>query len=192
MIWAATFDRLFRERRKTMRRILGPLTLAGATLAAFAPAALASTDVQVHMSFTEPAVNPGCTVTNGVCGVGTVEPYGPATETIEFGAACNGTCDLCTVYRSSGSLFIEERLLNDGTCPGPPGAPCRPSNGRVFKPFIAPLGDTVVGGTGIFEGATGRLNGTVSGGGPVGGVAFGSSTGGATRIALSGTITLAS
>jgi hypothetical protein len=175
-----------------MRRIVLTLAIAGAALAAVAPGALAATDVQVQMSFTEPAVNPGCTVTNGVCGVGTVDPYGPATETIGFGAACSGTCDLRTVYLSSGSLFIHERALNDGTCPGPPGAPCRPSNGRVFKPFIAPLGDTVVGGTGIFEGATGTLSGTVSGGGPVGGVAFGSTTGGATRIALSGTITLAS
>jgi len=181
------------RKENPMRRVVLALVAAAAALTALASPALASTDVQVQMSFTEPAVNPNCTVANGVCGTGTVDPYGPATETIAFGAGCGGTCDLRTVYLSNGTLVIDERALGDGTCPGPPGPYCRPSNGQVFKPFIdVPLSDTIAGGTGIFQGATGTLSGTVSGEGPVGGSASGNLQGGSTRIALSGTVTLAS
>jgi hypothetical protein len=179
------------RKENPMRRIVLALVAAAAALTALASPALASTGVQ--MSFTEPAVNPNCTVANGVCGTGTVDPYGPATETIAFGAGCGGTCDIRTVYLSNGTLVIDERALGDGTCPGPPGPYCRPSNGQVFKPFTdVPLSDTIVGGTGIFQGATGTLSGTVSGEGPVGGSAPGNLQGGSTRIALSGTVTLAS
>src|SRR6266568_4929520 len=131
------------RKENPMRRIVLTLVAAAAALTALASPALASTDVQVQMSFTEPAINPNCTV----------DPYGPATETIAFGAGCGGTCDLRTVYLSNGTLVIDERALGDGTCPGPPGPYCRPSNGQVFKPFIdVPLSDTIVGGTGIFQG----------------------------------------
>lgn len=180
-----------------MRRFLLALTLACATVAGAAaagsvPAALAATDVQVQMNFTEQGVSPGCAVTDGMCGRGRVVPYGPATETIEFGAGCGGTCDLRTVFLPGGSLLIDEHS-GDGTCPGPPADyPCRPSSGQVFKPFMAPLSDTVAGGTGIFEGATGALSGTVFGAGPVSGSVSGTITGGVATISLSGTITLAS
>ena len=66
----------------------------GSSLALASPAS-ANTTVNIKMRFAEPAVNPDCAVTNGFCGQGVVLPLGPATETIEFGAACGGACVCC-------------------------------------------------------------------------------------------------
>jgi len=86
----------------------------------------AATDVAVYMTFVETAVDPGCAATDGACGTGSVDPFGRGRETIQFGAGCNGGCDLRNVYLPGGSLIFAERS-SDGTCPGPTGLPCRPS-----------------------------------------------------------------
>jgi hypothetical protein len=101
-------------------------------------------------------------------------PYGRATETIEFGAGCGGTCDLRTITLAEGTLVLDETFSNP-QCPGA----CK-SHG--FGPFSGTLTDVVNGdlSSGIFAGATGTLTGTVSG------------AGASTKIALSGTITLLS
>jgi hypothetical protein len=139
-----------------MRRLLLSGVLAIAALAFASPAA-ANTTVPVSMSFTEPIVPgfvQGCPVVQtGFCGSGVVLPFGHATEMIEFGA-CGPTCDLRTVNLAGGSIFINETFSNF-TCPGVCG-----SRG-LGQPGSGTLTDTVVGGTGIFDGATGNLSGTV-------------------------------
>ena len=74
---------------------------------------------------------------------------------------------------ADGSIFMEETASNF-SCPGVCG-----SHG-LGAPFSLTLTDVIVGGTGIFEGATGSLSGTVS------------IAGFHAQIKLSGTITLAS
>jgi hypothetical protein len=53
------------------------------------------------MTFLEPIVpdiHSGCGVVDvRPCGHGQVAPYGQATETIVFGGACGGSCDLRTI-----------------------------------------------------------------------------------------------
>ena len=125
---------------------------------AFASQAVANTTVSVKMTFAEPIVpafkSGDCPVVpEGFCGSGQVIPLGHATETIEFGASCGGTCDLRTIYLAGGSIIAEE-TFSDGTCPGA----CQPN---FAEPISGTLTDTVVGGTGIFTGATGTLTGTV-------------------------------
>jgi hypothetical protein len=140
-----------------MRRLL---LVAGLVLLplAFVSQAAADTTVSVTMTFTEPIVpgfRQGCPVVpEGFCGIGEVIPIGHATETIEFGAGCGGDCDLRTINLAGGSIFIEETFSNFA-CPGVCG-----SRGLGF-PNSGTLTDTVIGGTGIFEGATGTLTGTV-------------------------------
>jgi hypothetical protein len=124
--------------------MLGGLAVA---VLAFASQAIANTTVQVSMTFTEPIVpafkSGDCPVVpEGFCGSGQVIPLGHATETIEFSAACGGACDLRTINLAGGSIISEETFSN----PNCPGA-CQPN--------------FVVGGTGIFTGATGTLTGTV-------------------------------
>src|ERR1700747_3284166 len=86
-----------------MRRML---VIAG--LVAVASAALASqatggtTTVVASATFAEPltpALNSGClpSPSYGVCGSGEVNPFGHATDSVVFGGACGGGCDLRTI-----------------------------------------------------------------------------------------------
>jgi hypothetical protein len=145
--------------------------LAAAIVTAVMPmSAAAATAVPVRMTFIEPIRAQHCP---GNCGSGIVVPFGHATEQIEFGAGCGGTCDFRRVDLADGSIFLEESASNF-SCPGA----CQ-SRGSG-QPFSATLSDVVIGGTGIFEGATGSLSGTVTG------------TVLHAQVQLSGTITLAS
>ena len=125
-------------------------------VAAFPAAASASTTQFVTMTFTEP-IHPSITCPGFPevsCGTGEVLPLGQATEIVVFGAGCGGTCDLRTIYLAGGSLILEE-TASGGTCPG---GVCRPGPLELGQ---GSLTDVVVGGTGVFQGATGTLTGTV-------------------------------
>jgi hypothetical protein len=141
------------------------------TVAALAPGAQAATELTVAMTFTEPEFSKSCPFTDGFCGKGQVVPLGHATEVIHFEAGCGGACDLRTIYVAGGSLTADEQF-SDPTCPGVCGY-----RGRG-GPEGGTLTDTIVGGTGLFEGATGTLTGTVG------------TAGNTSWIKLSGTITL--
>lgn len=155
-------------------RIVTAAAIALVAALAIASPATAATSVPVKMSFTEPImqdVRSGCPVLQeGFCGNGIVLPYGHASETIVFGGACGGGCDLRTVNLPSGSIYIDEFFSNP-TCPGS----CRPN---PAEPDSGTLTDTVVGGTGLFAGATGNVSGSVTAAGPE------------SSIRLSGTIRL--
>ena len=95
-----------------MKRLFLALLASGALLLlcpAFASQAMAATTTSVSMTFLEPIVpdiHSGCGVVDvRLCGHGQVAPYGQATETIVFGGACGGSCDLRTItgtYRVDG------------------------------------------------------------------------------------------
>jgi hypothetical protein len=164
-----------------MKRILIPLA-SGALLLllpvfpAFAAQAMAATTRSVSTTLVEavaPGASAGCAVLEngtGLCGRGEVIPYGQATETIVFGGACGGTCDLRTITVAGGSIILNETASN-AVCPGV----CQPNPG---EPLSAALTGVVAGGTGEFTGASGTLSGSVTHAGAV------------AVIKLSGTITL--
>jgi hypothetical protein len=120
--------------------------------------------VPVSMTFNEPKTfdfATGCLVFlegKGLCGVGNAVPYGHATETIVFAGACGGGCDLRTVIVKAGSIYMHENASNP-TCKGACASPAALPGGLT-------LTDVVVGGTGIFTGASGNLSGSVFGEGP--------------------------
>jgi hypothetical protein len=131
------------------------------------------------MTFTEPLIadgHQGCTADDTNCGLGLVRPFGLARETVLFGGACGGICDLRTINLPQGSIYLDE-TASDFTCPGACGSQSYP---HVVPPFDGVLTDVVVGGTGAFAGATGNLSGTVVGAGWHG------------QIQLAGTIALLS
>ena len=111
----------------------------------------------------------------GFCGTGEVRPFGHATETIAFGAGCGGTCDLRTITLAEGQLFLEETIVGD--CPS---GSCH--HGPVEGGGTGTITDVVIGGTGLFEGATGVLTGTVKG------ATSNTRPAGASTVRLSGTI----
>jgi hypothetical protein len=173
-------ERQFDSRSRSGRVValfIGPIAAAllVASPLAGASQAWAATTVSTSMTFTESigsVTSSDCTVfPGGLCGTGNVVPYGHATETIVFGA-CGSRCDLRTVSVATGSISIHE-FASNFTCPGACGSPGFPA---AF-PGELMLTDVIVGGTGIFGGATGNLSGTVTGTGPE------------SQIKLSGTIT---
>ena len=123
-------------------------------VSSFVVPASASTSVSVQMSFTEQEFSPSCSLPDGYCGTGVVKPFGKATETIRFEAGCDGGCDLRTVYLPEGTLLIEESL-DSSTCPGSCGSM------GAGRPERASFVDVVIGGTGIFAGSSGSLDGFV-------------------------------
>jgi hypothetical protein len=175
-----------------MRRFLALSGLAATFLLVFmassaAPAAAGTTAVPVSMSFGE-IVGPGpfgppqtgCPELGlaFTCGTGVVVPFGMANDEIVFGSGCGGACDFRIVDVAGGTVFLDETASNF-SCPG--ACASQPSQRAPFvvaAPFRATLSDVVVGGTGIFDGATGTLAGSVS------------VAGAAAHVQLSGTITL--
>jgi hypothetical protein len=165
-----------------MRKLLGFSGLLAMVVLALAasPASAGTTNVSVSMSFAEPVlqnIQSGCPAffavpNGGFCGNGSAVPFGHATEMILFGGACGGNCDFRTVNVAGGSIYIDETASNF-QCPGA----CAKSRGNGF-PFSATLTDVIVGGTGMFAGATGNLSGSVTG------------TNLMSAIKLAGTITL--
>jgi len=161
-----------------MRRIIFLLGLVALFGVFASQAAAATTTVSVSMTFTEPIlqdVTHGCPVLpggGGFCGSGIVLPFGHATETIQFGGACGGSCDFRTVNVAGGSIYLDE-FFSDGICRGA----CHPN---PAEPFLGILTDVIVGGTGIFTDASGNVSGTVKAAGPQ------------SLIQLSGSITLTS
>jgi hypothetical protein len=141
--------------------------------------AVAATGYVVNAHLVEPiarSLRGDCLVADGFCGSGRLTPYGHATETIDFGAACGGGCDLRTITVSSGTLVLEE-TFSDPSCPGS----CRPN---PASPVSGTLTDVVAGGTGVFAGATGLLVGNVRASGD-------SIPAGESQVNLVGTVTLA-
>ncbi|HJQ49397.1 MAG TPA: hypothetical protein VJ838_02680 [Gaiellaceae bacterium] len=119
--------------------------------------ASANTRQFVSMTFAEP-IHPSTTCPgfpDVACGSGEVIPLGQASEIIVFGAGCGGTCDLRTITLAGGSLILEE-TGGGATCPA--GDVCRPGPLELGRGTFT---DVFVGGTGIYEGATGTLTGTV-------------------------------
>jgi hypothetical protein len=88
------------------------------------------------------------------CGNGEFRPFGQAREIVSIGA-CGDTCNIRWITVAGGTLVLRE-TVGPFSCPGacttqwPHGAQ-----------FTAPLTADVVGGTGLFAGATGSLTGTL-------------------------------
>ena len=144
-----------------MKRFLRLVLLVGVAVAAVLTAATsqatAATTQSVTMTFAEP-IHPAITCPgfpDVSCGQGEVSPLGQATEILVFGAGCGGSCDRRTIDLAGGSLILDE-TSGSGSCPA--GDVCRPGPLELGG---GPLADVVIGGTGIFEGASGALTGSV-------------------------------
>ncbi len=76
---------------------------------------------------------------------------------------CGDTCNFREIDLAQASIVLVEKVTNF-SCPGVCGS-------RSFgPPGTISIDDVVIGGTGIFAGATGTLSGTVGVGGWGGGV----------------------
>jgi hypothetical protein len=156
------------------------LLLVGGLLAlslVFASQAVAATTVSVSMTLAEPlkAGTPGNSVCPDIgiavnCGSGEVRPFGHATEEVNIGV-CGDICNIREIDLPQGSIILLETVTNF-SCPGVCGSQSFGPPGSIS------IADVVIGGTGVFAGATGNLNGAVGVGGWGG------------HVTLTGTITL--
>ncbi len=140
-----------------MRRLIFAVFAIAAVSCGLAAGAAANTTQFVSMTFAEP-IHPSITCPgfpDVSCGSGEMVPLGQASEIVVFGAGCGGECDLRTIYLSGGSLIFEESFTG-GSCPG---GVCRPGPLELGR---ADITDVLVNGTGLYEGATGTLAGTVT------------------------------
>jgi len=139
-----------------MQRLILITAAIVAVSAALASQTAANTTQSVSMTFAEP-VHPSARECPGfpdaACGSGEVIPLGQSTETLQFGGGCGGSCDLRTINLADGSLILEE-TVTDPTCPHV----CRPGPLELGR---GTANDVVIGGTGMYEGATGELTGTI-------------------------------
>jgi len=146
--------------RWTRLLAVGSAALVVAAVAATATPAASSVPVSiklVELLKAPPYIFPTCPdIGQDVnCGSGELRPFGRASEIVSINA-CGDNCTLRWITVQGGTIVLRE-ALSDLTCPGacvtqwPHGAP-----------FSGTLTADVVGGTGIFAGATGSLTGTLT------------------------------
>jgi len=161
-----------------MRRILVLVTVAAATLVAFASPTLAQTTIDFNALFREDfeGASPFKPCPTGdpaePCGVGQIRDFGKATVRFEFvsgepvGSCFHAVFEATIVLQDgSGELVIEE---DDLFCaPGSSGE----SPGNMLHSFGNPFTIegtwVVVSGTGVFDGATGGGTNSSHGAGDV-------------------------
>jgi hypothetical protein len=169
-----------------MRRFFVVLVgLAVAAALAAGAASAACTTTTFHITFAEPFGGPhgggapaaNCPEPFFSCGHGAVNGL-QVTEGVESVEGEDFT--LRTLFFSDGSTVTlrEVPLFDELTKPGNSGGtPACCGNTSYGNPIVVPLEDEIVGGTGMFEGITGTVSGTLS---IAGGVAI---------ARLSGTVT---
>lgn len=160
---------------------LRAIAVAAASLAV-SSSVMAETAVY-HATFIEayggPNAPPSTCAPGTSCGAATVRQFGHGSTEVVFGA-CGPGCQTRLVTFDDGStlLIIEEGNLADFQSRGAAGNHGYIGFGLPGNPQFLEITQTIIGGTGELEGATGSATGTVK---VAGGVAI---------IAVSGTITL--
>jgi hypothetical protein len=138
------------------------LVAVAAMLAAFgAVAAPAATGVPVSLHIVESLKAPPFTFPTcpdiGVdvnCGTGELLPFGRADSIVSINA-CGDNCTIRWITVPQGTIVLREAASNI-SCPGACATEW-PHGGAFYATMTA----TVVGGSGLFEGATGSLTGTL-------------------------------
>ena len=152
------------------------------TALALAPPASASTSVAYQATYVEPyggpqrtpfSCDPGTT-----CGNASISGFGYSEDQVGVFNACGVGCHIRTVTFPDGSTLVLRTVDQPGpfafTSPGSSGTHGYNSAGLPGNPNFLEISETVIGGTGMFAGATGGGTGTVK---VTGGVAIGKTTG---------------
>ena len=142
-------------------RLLQLVAVAAVVAAIGAVAAPAATTVPVNLHVVESLKAPPLTFPTcpdiGLdvnCGTGEFLPFGRVHSIVSIGV-CGDTCNIRWITAAQGTIVLRE-IASDFTCPGACATEW-PHGGS----FYATLTATVVGGDGMFEGATGSLTGTL-------------------------------
>ena len=142
-------------------RLLQLFGVAAVVAAVAAVAAPAATGVPVRLHVVEslkapPLTFPACPDIglDVNCGTGELRPFGRVDSIVSIGG-CGDNCSIRWITAPQGTIVLQE-TLSDVTCPGA-CATDWPHGGAFYATTTA----SVVSGTGIFQGASGELSGTI-------------------------------
>lgn len=120
--------------------------VAALTLAA---PATASTTLKYHATFVENGAGHTTCAPGTSCGSATISGLGHVVfQSVAFGA-CGPNCHLRTITFDGGTLLIQESVVGQVSA-------------GANVPLFLLISQTIVGGTGIFDGATGGGSGRVN------------------------------
>jgi hypothetical protein len=132
-----------------------PLTLIAAALV-FAAPAVAQTTLTYHVTFVENAGGQATCPPGTSCGTANIAGVGHLTTQMIVFNACGPNCHLRTITFEDGSkLFVQESIVNTIS-------PGNSASAGANAPLFLEISQTIVGGTGIFAGATGSGTGRVN------------------------------
>ena len=119
--------------------------------------AMAQTTVAYQATFVENGAGQVTCAPGTACGSATISGFGHvAFQSIVFDA-CGPNCNIRTITFDDGStLLIEESVI------APPVSPGNSASAGANAPIFLEISQTILGGTGIFEGATGSGTGRVN------------------------------
>jgi hypothetical protein len=139
----------------TLPRFTIALAVITALLVAAAPAA-AQTTVPYRVTFVENAGGQATCPPGTSCGTANIARVGHVTTEMIVFNACGQNCHLRTITFEDGSqLFVQESIVNTIS-------PGESANAGGNAPIFFEITQTIVGGTEIFEGATGSGTGRVN------------------------------
>jgi hypothetical protein len=150
----------------SVRRLLGLAATAFVVLAAGAGPAGASTTVAWNAILAEPIGGPlqspfECPPDSGCAsGSGEVIGLGQVQDLVVF-FGCGSECDVRTLTFADGSTIVMHEVFSNEQNPGNSNHPTPRSRAKYGNPLSGDLSDTIVGGTGLFAGASGTASGTV-------------------------------
>ena len=151
-------------------RVAIPLAVIVALFAAAAPA-VAQTTLTYHVTFVENAGGQATCPPGTSCGTANIAGVGHVTTQMVVFNACGPNCHLRTITFEDGStILVRERVVSTIS-------PGNSASAGLNAPIFLEISQTIVNGTGIFEGVTGSGAGRVN-------------TAAGSIITASGTITL--
>jgi hypothetical protein len=137
-------------------RFVIPLAVITALLVAVAPAA-AQTTVTYHVTFVENAGGQATCPPGTSCGTANIAGVGHVTTEMIVFDACGPNCHLRTITFEDGSTILVRESVVNTISPGNSA-----SAGNERQPIFFDISQTIVSGTGVFEGVTGSGTGRVN------------------------------
>ena len=131
------------------------LAAIAACLVVAAPSTAASTRAY-QATFVENAGGQATCAPGTSCGSATISGFGHVAYQLVRFNACGPNCHIRTITFDDGSTLLIQESVIETVSPG------RSANAGANAPIFLNISQTILGGTGIFEGATGSGSGRVN------------------------------
>ncbi len=145
----------FRRRRLTVSSFVFALAAMAACLTVAAPA-MAETTRSYQATFVENAGGQATCPPGTSCGSATISGFGHVAYQIIRFNECGANCNIRTITFDDGSTLLIQESVTRIVSPG------NSARAGANAPIFLEISQTILGGTGIFDGATGSGTGRVN------------------------------